>query len=173
MLLLRNYFATVQPMEPNIEPDRFEAWSLFLRVHSSVVRLLEAELKQQRGLPLASYEVLLRLHNAPQPWRMHELADSLLLSRSGATRHVEKLEKEGLVTREICHGDRRGIQVAVTAKGERTLRSAVPVHLQGIKDHFTQHLTKTETKHLASAFTKIIMATEPNRGDPQPGRQVS
>ena len=161
-------------MDPNIDPDRFEAWALFLRVHSSVVRLLEAELEQQRGLPLASYEVLLRLHNAPQPWRMSELADSLLLSRSGATRHVEKLEKDGLVTREICHSDRRGIQVAVTARGRRALRTAVPVHLQGIKDHFTRHLTKTETKHLASAFTKIINATEPNhRGDPLPGRQAS
>ncbi len=147
-------------MDPHIDPDRFEAWALFLRAYANVVRLLEDELEEERGLALTSYEVLLRLSKAEHPWRMHELADSLWLSRSGATRVVEKLEENGLVVREICEGDRRGIQVTVTAEGNRILRAAAPVHVRGIQEHFTQHLTRTEAAHLRSAFTKILDAIE-------------
>ena len=161
-------------MEPHIDPDRFEAWALFLRAHASVVRLLEDELENERGLALTSYEVLLRLSKAERPWRMHELADSLWLSRSGATRVVEKLESNGLLAREICEGDRRGIQITVTAEGKRLLRAAAPVHLQGIQEHFTQHLTRTEAAHLRSAFTKILDATEDiNRKASNPIRQTT
>lgn len=147
-------------MEHSIDTDRFEAWALFLRAHATVVRLLEDELEEKRGLALTSYEVLLRLSGGERPWRMHEMADSLLLSRSGATRLVEKLEKENLVKREMCEGDRRGIQIILTPKGKRTLRAAAPVHVQGIEEHFTRHLSKTETAHLRSAFKKILNATE-------------
>ncbi len=156
-------------MDNNIDSDRFEAWALFLRAHATVVRLLEDELEEKSGLALTSYEVLLRLSRAERPWRMHELADSLFLSRSGATRLVEKLEKEGLVVREMCEGDRRGIQIAVTPKGKSTLRAAVPVHLQGIENHFTRHLSKLQAAQLRSAFTKILTAAEADRRKtPQP-----
>ena len=147
-------------MEHNIDADRFEAWALFLSAHATVVRLLEDELEEKRGLALTSYEVLLRLSGAERPWRMHELADSLLLSRSGATRLIEKLEKEGLVKREMCEGDRRGIQIMVTPSGKRTLRAAIPIHMQGIEEHFTRHLSQTQATHLRSAFKKILNATE-------------
>ena len=147
-------------MKHNIDADRFEVWALFLRAHATVVRILEDELEEKRGLALTSYEVLLRLSGAERPWRMHELAESLFLSRSGATRLVEKLESEGLLEREICEGDRRGIQVTVTPKGKKTLGAAVPVHLRGIEEHFTRHLTQAQTTHLRSAFTKIVSAAE-------------
>ncbi len=147
-------------MQPSIEATRLKAWRLFLRAHSEVIRVLEDELEEERGLALSAYEVLMRLYGSERPWRMHELADSLFLSRSGATRLVEKLEKNGLVTRTICEDDRRGIQVAVTTKGKRTLRAAAPVHVQGVQKHFTQHLSETEAAVLCSAFAKIIDATE-------------
>ena len=147
-------------MQPSIEATQVKAWVLFLRVHSEVIRVLEDELEKERGLALTAYEVLMRLCGSERPRRMHELADSLFLSRSGATRLVEKLEKNGLVTRTICEDDRRGIQVSVTTKGKRTLRAAAPVHVQGVQEHFTQFLTQTEAAHLCSAFTKIIDATE-------------
>ena len=147
-------------MQPAIEPTRLRAWGMFLRAHSDVIRVLEDELEEKRGLALTAYEVLMRLDSAERPWRMHELAESLYLSRSGATRLVAKLEKQGLVTRTICEDDRRGIQLAVTAKGKKTIRAAMPVHFRGVREHFTQHLTETEAAHLCSAFRKIISATE-------------
>ena len=147
-------------MEHNIDRDRFEAWALFLRAHAAVVRILEDELEEKRGLALTSYEVLLRLSGAERPWRMHQLADSLFLSRSGATRLVEKLETEGLVKREMCEGDRRGIEITVTPKGKRILRAALPVHMQGVEEHFIQHLTQAQAAHFRSAFKKIVSASE-------------
>ena len=146
-------------MKHIIDTEELEAWALFLHAHANVLRLLEDELDEKRGLALTSYEVLLRLSGAERPWRMHQLADSLFLSRSGATRLVEKLEKDGLVRREMCEGDRRGIQVAVTPKGEKALREAMPVHMKGIEEHFLRHLTPTEVAHFRSAFSKIVDAT--------------
>ena len=158
---MRDYMPQATPMQPAIEATRLEAWSLFLRAHSDVIRVLDRELEEKRGLALTAFDVLVHLGQREDPWRMHELADSLLLSRSGATRLVEKLERDGLVTRAIDEGDRRGIQVSLTPHGIKTIRRALPVHHRGIRDHFTQHLTDTEAAHLCSALTKIIAANTP------------
>src|SRR3954471_22091839 len=79
------------------------AWRGFLRVHSALVKALDAELLQAHGLPLSSYEVLINLEAAPgHRRRMSELAESVLLSRSGMTRLVDRLEREGLIERDQC-----------------------------------------------------------------------
>ena len=148
-------------MQPPIKETRLEAWGLFLRAHSDVIRVLDRELEEERGLSLAAFDVLAHLGQRGNPWRMSELAESLVLSRSGATRLVEKLERDGLVTRTIDEDDRRGIHVSLTPHGTKTLRKAQTVHRRGIREHFTQHLTETEAAQLCSAFAKIIAANTP------------
>src|ERR671914_607644 len=79
------------------------AWRGMLRVHSALVRELDAELEVAHGLPLTHYDVLIYLRAAPgRRLRMAELADSVLLSRSGVTRLVDRLEREGLIVRDAC-----------------------------------------------------------------------
>ena len=148
-------------MQPAIEATRLEAWGLFLRAHSDVIRVLDRELEEKRGLSLTAFDVLVHLGHRGNPWRMHELAESLVLSRSGATRLVEKLERDGLVTRTIDEDDRRGIHVSLTPHGTKTLRKAHTAHRRGIRKHFAQHLTETEAAQLCSAFAKIIAANTP------------
>ena len=90
-----------------------------LRVHSALVKQLDAELSNAHKLPLSSYEVLLNLEAAPgNRRRMAELADSVLLSRSGMTRLVDRLEKDGLLRRDTCTDDGRGAYAVLTEKGE-------------------------------------------------------
>lgn len=144
-------------------PDerRLDAWRAFLTAHQAVLRQLEQELRDERDLPLAWYEVLLHLSRAPEGrLRMHELADSILLTPSGLTRLADRMEQAGLIERVTCPTDRRGVWAAITKQGRRRLREAAPVHLRGIDEHFAQHLTDDEVDVLVHAFAKLAPETQ-------------
>lgn len=141
-------------MEPSEEG--LAAWEAFLGAHAAVVKVLERELQEERGLPLPFYEVLLRLRRAPgRRMRMQELAEEVFFSRSGLTRLVDRMETEGLVERAACPSDRRGVEAVLTEKGLVTLREAAPVHLRGIEEHFAGHLTADEATLLHRALARI------------------
>ena len=98
-----------------LEPEQLGAWRGMLRVHSALVKALDAELLATHGLPLTSYEVLINLQAAPdRRRRMAELAEGVLLSRSGVTRLVDRLEREGLLVRDTCVDDGRGLVLFVS-----------------------------------------------------------
>src|SRR5688500_3782197 len=114
--------------------EELAAWRGLLRVHSALVKALDAELLAEQGLPLSSYEVLINLQAAPERRRrMAELADSVLLSRSGMTRLVDRLEREGLLERDACVDDGRGTFAVLTEKGEALLSEARRTHLDGVR----------------------------------------
>ena len=95
-------------------------WRSFLRAHAVVLRELERELDRDAALPLAWYDVLLTLAQAPErKLRMAELADRVLLSRSGLTRLVDRLEKAGYVRREPSPDDARGTYTVLHPAGLR------------------------------------------------------
>jgi DNA-binding MarR family transcriptional regulator len=144
---------------PLTRPDQahLDAWIGFLRSHALVIDVLSREMEQECGLPLPWYEVLLQLTNAPeQHLRMHELAESLLLSRSATTRFVDRIERAGLVTRVTCDNDRRGTFVRLTEAGRQAFATAAPVHLRGIAEHFASHVTTAEAETMAQAFARVL-----------------
>ena len=103
------------------------AWRGLLRVHTALVRELDAELEAAHELPLSSYDVLIYLQSAPgRRLRMAELADSVLLSRSGVTRLVDRLVREGLIVRDTCESDGRGSFAVLTDEGDALLARARP-----------------------------------------------
>ena len=133
------------------------AWRTFLRSHATVVRRLEAELMAEHGLPLASYDVLVQLSEAPgRALRMTELADRVLLSRSGLTRLADRLAKEGLLRREACPDDARGTLAVLTDEGLERLRAAWPTHLRGVEQHVTSRLSEDDVEALARILGKLV-----------------
>jgi DNA-binding MarR family transcriptional regulator len=135
---------------------RAAAWRAFLEAHARVTARLERELRDEQGLPLTWYDVLVQLHEADgHQLRMQELADAVLLSKSGLTRLVDRMERAGLVRRAACPSDRRGTFAELTAEGLRTLRRTAPTHLRGVGEHFSQHLDETEAEVLAQALRRI------------------
>ncbi len=121
------------------------AWRAFLNAHARLTRRLEAELMSEEDLPLASYDVLVQLAEAPdRRLRMTELAGAVLLSRSGLTRLVDRLTRDGLVTRQACEDDARGTYAVLTPDGLTRLRKAAKVHLRGVEEHMTGRLTESE-----------------------------
>src|SRR5579871_2260479 len=141
------------------EDQRLAAWRLFLTAHALLTDVLEVELLAARGLPLAWYDVLFQLSLAPGgERRMQELAGAVLLSKSGLTRLVARMEQAGLVERRPCPTDLRGTIAALTPAGQAALRRARPVHLRGIREHFADLLSDGEARALCTAFDKVLAA---------------
>jgi DNA-binding MarR family transcriptional regulator len=134
---------------PRPTREQLAAWRAFLRAHSSITRALEAELEAEQDLSLASYDVLVQLAEAPdRRLRMTELADAVLLSRSGVTRLVDRLEKSGLVARCRVASDGRGVAARLTEAGLDRLRTAARTHLRGVAQHFVNRLDEADLRTL-------------------------
>lgn len=135
----------------------FAAWGGFLRVHATLVRALDAELRAAHQLPLTEFEVLLWLSHRPEHrMRMAELADSVLLSLSGMSRLVERLERRGYVQRETSPEDRRGAYAVLTQEGLALVREARGTHWAGIRERFLRHFTDEELEGLAIYWSRLL-----------------
>lgn len=138
------------------------AWRGFLRSHARLVRELDAELQAEIGLPLSSFDVLIQLANAPESrLRMSGLAEAVLLSASGLTRLVDRLEKEGLVERQRCDSDRRGSFAVLTEAGRRRLREARGPHLDGVRRRYLSRFSDQELAKLAEFWDRLEPAPSP------------
>jgi len=136
------------------------AWRGLLRAHARVLAGLDAELEQAHGLAVPEYEVLLVLsESGDQNLRMSELADAALLTRSGMTRLVDRLEKQGLVRRERCPADGRGTYAVITPEGQARYAEARPTHIAGVRRMFLDPLKKKEQRALAEAFDAVLGET--------------
>jgi DNA-binding MarR family transcriptional regulator len=133
------------------------AWRSFVRAHARVVRELEHDLQSEQKLALTDYDVLVQLAAAEEHrLRMSDLADRLLLSRSGATRLIDRLVAEGLVERASCESDRRGQWAALTDAGYRRLRAAAPTHLRGVATHFLDRLSPGDLAGLERMLDGVL-----------------
>jgi DNA-binding MarR family transcriptional regulator len=143
-----------------LAPEQEAAWRGFLRVHAALIRELDAELDAAHDLPLSSYDVLLQLAEAPdRRLRMSDLAGSVLISPSGLTRLVDRLEREGLVERHRCTSDHRGTFAALTEQGLARLREAAATHLDGVRRLFVAHFSEAELERLGGYWERVLSAT--------------
>src|SRR5258707_3318080 len=116
-------------------------WSRFVATNAAINRELEARLMGAHGLTLSDYDVLVQLARAPErKLRNIELARAVVLTRSGVTRLVDGLEKDGLVARSSCPSDKRGTFVHLTDAGLERLRAAASTHLDGVRELFLAKL---------------------------------
>ncbi len=133
------------------------SWRGFLRVHAALARELDAELLANHGLPLSSYEVLLTVADAPgERMRMSEIADSVLLSRSGVTRLVDRLERDGLVERIPCEDDARGQYAVLTERGREAFDAARATHLAGVRQRFLEQLDCDDLRRMAGYWERLV-----------------
>lgn len=149
-------------MKPSaLSETHLEAWRRYYVSFWRIFAAIEAEL-QVAGLPsLSWYDALYELYLAPsRHLRMSELARSALLSRSGLTRLVDKLEKEKLIERKSCPSDGRVQHAVLTEKGVEVLRKIWPVYRAGIAKYFAAHLTEGEAQEFARMMSKVVSAME-------------
>ncbi len=151
--------------EQQLTRRELAAWKGMLTVHARMVEAVDEVLEREHGLPLNSYEVLLKLSEAPEhALRMGTLAERLLLSRSGLTRLVDRLVARGLVERHSCDDDRRGSYARLTEAGVAAFEEAQPTNLRTIRELFLDHLAESDLDALARTWSKILPAEELEAG---------
>lgn len=135
--------------------ERITAFGLLAEAYAGLVARFSTQLAQH-GLLLTDFEVLVRIARSPQQrLRMTELATQVSLTSSGVTRVIDRLERNGLVRREACPEDRRGMWAAVTDEGMSRLDTALPGHLELISAHFTDRFTAEELAQLIVRLREI------------------
>lgn len=156
------------PTEPlsSPSPEALIAWRGFLECALALPDILDAELQSVVGLSFRWYDVLVHVEEASQGVPMGEIANRILASKSGLTRLIDKMTKAGLLRRERPEGDRRVVLVFVTPEGTEKLHAARRFHRDGIRRHFTEHLTDADLTKLARTLEKVRAHVRPLR----PGR---
>jgi DNA-binding MarR family transcriptional regulator len=149
----------------SVPAAQLAAWRAFLEAHAHTTELLARELKEAEDLPLPWYDVLVQLQEADgYRLRMQELADRVLLSKSGLTRLIDRMERAGLVTRAACPDDRRGTYAELTPPGLETLRRTAPTHLRGVREHFAELVSDEEAEVLETVLDRIAVAARESAG---------
>lgn len=146
-------------LSPTLAPDdpRLGAWRSFIGANSRLLRRLDEELQTAHELSLAEYDALLQLADAPgRRLRMSVLAERVLLSRSGVTRLVDRLETDGMVARSACVTDARGAEASLTPAGLDRLRIASRTHLDGVQRMFVDLVGDADRATIEGACNRII-----------------
>ncbi|MFI7077769.1 MarR family winged helix-turn-helix transcriptional regulator [Micromonospora sp. NPDC049903] len=149
-------------MNPNVFDDpRITAVGLLFEVHAGLSARFATQL-DEHGLSAVEFEVLTRLTRSPgNQLRMTDLAAQTSLSTSGVTRVVDRMERDGLITRSACPSDRRSSYAVVTPAGLRRLDESLPGHLQLIEDWFTGQLDPAALNALLDGLRQIRDAVHP------------
>ncbi|WP_245679411.1 MarR family winged helix-turn-helix transcriptional regulator [Actinomadura hibisca] len=151
---------------PAIQPDQrpsrpvttaeLTVWRTLLRAQVRISRRLQADLLADHDLALGSYDVLVHLGEAPEGrLRMNDLADRVLLSRSGLTRLVDRLQREGLVVRESCSSDARGLYAVLTPAGRSRLVAATPTYQRGVREYVLSRLDEQDLRQFGAILDKL------------------
>jgi DNA-binding MarR family transcriptional regulator len=144
------------PGEQSLSEGEMDAWRGLLRAHSSLAKRLDSALEGSHGLPLRAFEVLHYLGDSPGgKMRMCDLAEEAQLSRSGLTRLVDRLEREGLATRCSCEHDARGAYACLTDAGRARLDGARGTHLGVVREHFLSRFSEHELSALTEMWSRI------------------
>ena len=147
------------------DDQRLSSWRAFLLTYSTVLRELEQEIEAEQDLPLTWYDILAHLDSAQRgAMRMQELAESVLLSRSGLTRVVDRMGQAGLVERHPCEEDRRGTYAVITNRGKEFLFRAMPGHIKSINEHFLRYLDVFDVQALLRVLTKVLEGERTAKG---------
>ncbi len=146
-------------MMQKLDELHLSAWRNFITAHARLIDRIDHELTDAGCVPLHWYDVLIELAEAPQRrLRMTDLARKVVLSKSGLTRLVDKLENAGLLKRQSAATDGRGAFAVLTDEGLAELRKAWPVYARGIQTHFAQHLSDDEAKVYADSLARMLQA---------------
>lgn len=137
---------------------RLAPWRAFLLAHARVVRRLDEELRAEHDLSIGEYDALLTIAQAPERRiRMRQLADEVILSKSGVTRLIDRLVDDGLVERSACLADARGAEAVLTERGLARLRAASRTHLRGIDEHFLAILDREDLTVIERSLSTVAL----------------
>jgi DNA-binding MarR family transcriptional regulator len=149
---------TPEADEPRwLDAEQLHAWRAFMRCYAQVLQFLNDDMQVTSEMPLTWYDVMVHLSEAPEGTLcMTDLAERVFISRSGLTRLVDRIEKDGLVHREPAPDDRRRIMASLTEKGFQRLADAAPAHVAALRSVLIDRLTESDVRNLGELMDKVI-----------------
>ena len=148
--------------EPDLDEQERQAldlWRDLLRVTTTIHARVSEDLVGGAGITPEEVELLMRLRRAPQErLRMVEVSRSLLLSKAGVTRLIDKLEQQGLVRRASCHDDRRVVYATLTERGREVFGETGPIMAAAAVAHLSRHLGAQEIAAMRRGLGKVLTA---------------
>jgi DNA-binding MarR family transcriptional regulator len=136
-------------------------WQEFLYAHRTIIDKMAEDMMREHGLPLEWFDVLIHLADVPDGrLRQRTLRDRLLLSESGLSRLLLRMEQAGFITRSTADEDKRGVEVTLTAKGRSAVIEAAESHIDRVSRLFTEKLTRTDLTALTRALPKLTAHSE-------------
>jgi DNA-binding MarR family transcriptional regulator len=139
-----------------LSDDEIRAWEAFLRAYAATSHALERVSETRGGLPLGEHFLLVQIARGPENGiRPTDLAARSLLTKSGVTRALDRLERDGLVERRTCPSDKRGFHIFLTPRGRHLLKRSAPSHIRAITEHFADPLSGEELTVLTRAMERI------------------
>ncbi len=141
------------------DKEKTDTWRLFLETFALVMRNLERRIKEDRAIPATWFDALLHLHEAPDNrLRIRDLAQSLVLTPSNATRLFDRLEKAGYLRREAAPADRRGAYIVMTEEGNAAFMRTLPGNRIRVEEVFIRHLDDNDFRDLYRLLFKVYSA---------------
>ena len=138
-----------------LDDDQQKVWRAFLDGVSRIDGCLDAALRPF-GLDLGEYEILVRLSEEPdRRMRMSDLARATLQSKSRLSHQITRMENAGLVRRQNCESDRRGLYAVMTDEGWRTMKEVAPHHVAAVREHFVDLLSTSALADLYAALSPV------------------
>ena len=148
---------------PTLGTAGLEAWRNFLLANARLMDELDHELRSRHDVTIGDYDVLVHLARAPgQRRRMCDLAGAVLLTPSGISRRVERLERAGLVERRRAESDARSIEAGLTAEGTRLFLRLNETHLAGVKERFVDNYSEAELEQLGELLGRLLRPAGPD-----------
>ena len=148
-----------------LDPDQQRSWRAWISCSQLLRDRLGRDLVDATGLSMADYEILVRLSDRPERrMRMSELAEATLSSRSRLSHQIDRMERAGLVRRETCDSDKRGLNAVMTEHGWDVLVAAAPSHVASVREHFVDVLTPEEFEALGAACAKVVARLQERSG---------
>lgn len=141
-----------------LNQEQQHIWRTYLLAVARINEKLDADLREF-GIDLGEYEILVCLEEAEERrLRMSELAEKVHQSRSRLTHTVARMEKDGLVVREACPTDRRGVWAQLTDEGFELLKAAAPTHVESVRGAFVEAVDPEDFRALGRAFDAVLAA---------------
>jgi DNA-binding MarR family transcriptional regulator len=132
-------------------------WQGYLHMNQELYAFLEQQLARESGLSAADYKVLHPLSEAADGLlRARDLGVEIGWDRSRLSHHLSRMEKRGLVVREDCAEDARGLMVRLTKSGRRAIEGAAPAHAETVQRYFFDLLSTDEVETLAAVFDRVV-----------------
>lgn len=153
-------------MQSPFNEEERVAWGGLLSTYGRMDRLIEADLQERHGISHVEFEILLRLYqNSDHRLRLQDLASGSILTRSGTSRAVERLEKQGLLSRSQAEEDRRGAYATLSEKGKLLFQEAMQGHVDLVRKQFLSALTNIELAQLAAIWHRVKAHQQENLRD--------